>query len=254
MGGGGNKTSTTDSGVPDWAQPYLEGAAKDATKLYDKGALDNVAGLNKDQKAAHLDTREMQRMGLDLGQDASKLYNKAGKHKAFNRADQTSNQAANQRGVFSANQYGKVADQMQPQIDNQVTRALGQQSGAFSNTGNLGGARAQAASAGAAGQIAGDMSAAEVAAQRGNAMSGAQMGVDSANAQFGQQINALAGRSGALQTGMGANQQYAASGQMLQDQSQAEQDAKYQGIQRLFGLVNPGTVGSTQTTNSTGGK
>jgi hypothetical protein len=206
MGGGGNKTSTTDSGVPDWAQPYLEGAAQDATGLYDSGALDNVAGLNADQNAAAGGIRA----------------NTADANTTFNQAQQG-------QGIFGADAYGQVAEQLQPQIDNQVTRALGQQSGAFSQTGNLGGARAQAASAGAAGQIASDMSAAEVNAQRNSAMGGASSGLNAYN-------------------------NLAASGQAQQDQTQAEQDAQYQGIQRLFGLINPGTVGSTQTTNSTGGK
>jgi hypothetical protein len=206
MGGGGNKTSTTDSGVPDWARPYLESAAKDATGLYGSGALENVAGLNADQSAA------------------------AGGIRA-NTADAntTFNQAQRGQGIFGANAYGQVAGQLQPQIDDQVTRALGKQSGAFSQTGNLGGARAQAASAGAAGQIASDMSAAEVNAQRNSAMGGATAGLNAYN-------------------------NLAQSGQAQQDQSQAELDAQYQGIQRLFGLINPGTVGSTQTTNSTGGK
>ena len=131
MGGGGSKTSTTDSGVPNWAKPYLKGAAKDATKLYDKGRFDNVAGLT--------------------------------------------------------------------------------------------------ASAGAAGQIASDMSSAEVQAQRNSAMGGANAGLN-------------------------AYSNLAASGQAKQDQIQAQQDAQYQGIQRLFGLINPGTVGSVQNTTSTGGK
>jgi hypothetical protein len=206
MGGGGNKTSTTDSGVPDWAQPYLQKAAGDAEVLYDAGALENVAGLNTDQIAAAGGIRA----------------NTADANATFNQAQQG-------EGIFGADAYGKIAGQLQPQIDNQVTRALGQQEGAFSQSGNLGGARAQAASAGAAGQIASDMSSAEVQAQRNSAMGGA---------------NAC----------LNAYSNLAASGQAQQDQSQAEQDAQYQGIQRLFGLINPGTVGSVQNTTSTGGK
>ncbi len=206
MGGGGNKTSTTDSGVPDWAQPYLESAAQDATGLYSSGSLDNVASLNADQAAA------------------------AGGIRANTTdANATFNQAQQGEGIFGADAYGQVASQLQPQIDNQVTRALGQQAGAFSQSGNLGGARAQAASAGAAGQIASDMSSAEVQAQRNSAMGGASAGLN-------------------------AYSNLAASGQAQQDQTQAEQDAQYQGIQRLFGLINPGTVGSVQNTTSTGGK
>jgi hypothetical protein len=207
MGGGGSKpqTSTTSSGVPDWARPYLQKAAGDATKLYDSGALENVAGLNADQVAASSGIRA----------------NTVDANTTFNQAQQGG-------GIFGANAYGQVAGQLQPQIDNQITRALGAQEGAFSQSGNLGGARAQAASAGAAGQIASDMSSAEVQAQRNSAMGGANAGLN-AYTNLGQ------------------------SGQALQDQEQAELDAQYQGIQRMFGLINPGTVGSTQTTNSTGG-
>ena len=207
MGGGGSKpqpqTSVTSSGVPDWAKPYLQKAAGDAEALYDAGALENVAGLNADQIAA------------------------AGGIRANTTdANATFNQAQQGEGIFGADAYGKIAGQLQPQIDNQVTRALGQQEGAFSQSGNLGGARAQAASAGAAGQIASDMSSAEVQAQRNSAMGGASAGLN-AYTNLGQ------------------------SGQALQDQEQAEMDAQYQGIQRMFGLINPGTVGSTQTTEST---
>ena len=206
MGGGGNKTSTTDSGVPDWARPYLESAAQDATGLYGTGALDNVAGTNTDQQTAY--------SGI--------AANTADANTTFNDAQQG-------QGIFGANAYGQVANELQPQIDNQVSRALTAQEGAFAQTGNLGGARAQAASAGAAGQIASDMAGAEVNAQRGNRIAGADAGLNAYN-------------------------NLATSGQAQQDQTQAELDAQYQGIQRLFGLINPGTVGSTQTTTSSGGK
>ena len=53
MGGGGSKqTSVSEGGVPDWARPYIESAAQDATALYGSGALENVAGETADQKAA----------------------------------------------------------------------------------------------------------------------------------------------------------------------------------------------------------
>lgn len=207
MGGGGNKTqtSTTTSGTPDWSRPYIESAAKDAQSLYKSGQLDKVAGLNADQYTAASGIRA----------------NTAD-------ANATFNQAQRGQGIFGADAYGRVAGQMQPMIDNQVTQALGAQEGAFSQTGNLGGARAQAASAGAAGQIASQMSAAEVQAQRNNAFGGAE-------------------------SGLNAYKNLAQSGQAQQDQRQAELDAKYQGIQRMFGLVNQSNVGTTSETKSTSG-
>ena len=214
MGGGGSKpqtqTSKTSSGVPDWSRPYVESAAKDAQRLYKAGELDQVSGLNADQNTA---------MGGIRANTAD--------------ANATFNQAQSGQGIFGADAYQQVADQMQPMINNQVTQALGEQEGAFSQTGNLGGARAQAASAGAAGQIASQMSAAEVQAQRNSALGGAESGLNAYN-------------------------NLAQSGQAQQDQRQAELDAKYQGIQRMFGLINPNTVGSegktTTTTTGGGGK
>jgi len=207
MGGGGSKpqTSTTTAGTPDWARPYIESAAKDAQNLYKSGQLDQVAGLNADQAAAA--------SGIRANTAA---------------ANDTFNQAQSGQGIFGAGAYQQVADQMQPMINDQVTQALGSQAGAFSQTGNLGGARAQAASAGAAGQIASQMSQAEVQAQRSNAFGGAESGLNAYN-------------------------NLAQSGQAQQDQRQAELDAKYQGIQRMFGLVNQNNVGSTSNTTTTGG-
>lgn len=340
MGGGGSKpkTSTTTSGVPDWSQPYVESAAKDAQNLYKSGQFDKVAGFTRDQTNAQAGIRGLQgesgqfqrradtlsygadrRMGkandLELGADrltgasigregaanslasgANILAGQAGTNQAFGQAQNTFGDAAGAQGVFSANRHGQVADQMRGQIDNQVTRALGQQQGQFAQTGNLGGARAQAAAASAAGQISSDMAASEVAAQRANAQAGAGAAIDAANSQWGQRLQganlktdafnsqgqafndrinaqnqqtnafnsqgqafqdqntALGQQANAFQMKAAANQMLNQSGQDQQDQQQAQADAKYQGIQRMFGLVNPNTVGTKSETTSTGGK
>lgn len=225
MGGGGSQSSSTTTGVPSWARPYIETAAQDAQSLYQQGALDNVAGFSDLQ--------------LQAQQGASDIYN-AGTSNEAAAANALFGNATQGAGVFGADAYGKTAAELQPMIDQQVTRALGQQAGQFSGSGNLGGARAQAAAGSTAGQIATDMTMNEVAAQRQAAMSGAQNLLSSSGQQFGQDMAAL--------NALGA------AGQQQQDQSQAEQDAQYQGIQRLFGLVNPGTVGQTSTTTQSGGK
>lgn len=255
MGGGGSKpqTSTTTAGTPDWARPYIESAAKDAQRLYKSGQLDKVAGINADQRLAANAIRNTQGRGVAFTNDANALYRQAGRGAAYDQAHGVSTAAADGTGIFGADAYGRVADQMQPMINDQVTQALGTQAGSFSQTGNLGGARAQAASAGAAGQIAGQMSQAEVQAQRGNAFGGAQLGVGTADTQFGQRVNSMSQRGSALNSEMAANSQFAQSGQAQQDQRQAELDAKYQGIQRMFGLVNQNNVGTTSETNTTGG-
>ncbi len=218
---GGGNTQTTQSGVPDWAKPYLESAAGDAQSLYKSGALENVAGQTADQEAAQARIRN-QATGVPSAA-----------------TDVLANQAAGE-GVFGADAYGQVANQLQPQIDRQIQGALGQQAGGFSRSGNLGGARAQAASASAAGDIASRLASQEVAAQRAGAAQGAQGLLGAQGQQFGQEA--------------AANQALAASGQAQQQQAQNQADAQYQGIQRLFGLINPGTVGQQQTTTGGGGK
>ena len=222
-GGGGKQTSVSEGGVPDWARPYIEEAAKSATDLYGSGDLSNVAGETADQKAAQEAIRNQAGTAGNLPGYATGAFK----------------DAATGSGVFGAGAYGDVASQLQPQIDKQVQSALGQQAGGFSRTGNLGGARAQAASASTAGNIATQLAAQEVAAQRQGALSGAQGGLGAAGQAFGQQA--------------AANQALAQSGAGQQQQAQNEQDAAYQGIQRLFGLINPNTVGQKSTSTTTGG-
>lgn len=219
-GGGGTKTSVAESGVPDWARPYIEKAAQDAQNLYDAGELGRVAGQVDDQFAAQQRIRDL---------DPSVPLVSKGVYQ----------DAATGSGLFGTGAYGRVQDQLQPQIERQIQGALGQQAGQFGRTGNLGGARAQAASARTAGDIATGLAAQEVAAQRAGALSGAQGALGAAGQEFGQAL--------------GASQALAQSGQSQQQQAQNEADAAYQGIQRLFGLVNPNTVGSTSTTTQTGG-
>jgi len=296
MGGGKSKKSTTSSGTPKWARPYVMKAADDAQNLYDAGALSRVAGYNSDQLRAAQLTRDLSGHASSYGRHADRLTSAAntrnananrlaraadiiardaGKDPAFAQAQRVYRDASEQSGIFGAGHYGTVAGQLQPQIDNQVTRALGQQSGQFSQSGNLGGARAQAAAGMAAGQISSDMSAAEVAAQRANAFTGAGSGVDTANTQFSQRVaghglqtnafnsqgeafnnmNTAVGHQGnVFQARSQAAQQLGAVGQDRQNQQQAELDAQYQGIQRMFGLINTNTVGSTSETTSSGGK
>lgn len=255
MGGGGKKPqkTVTTSGTPDWSRPYIESAAKDAQRLYKSGQLDQVAGLNADQRAAAQATRQMQQHTQGLQRAAGSLYADAGKGAAYDRAQGVSAAAAEGTGMFGAGHYGTVTDQLQPQINDQITQALGAQQGAFAQSGALGGARAQAASASSAGQIAGQMAASEVASQRQGAFSGSELGVNTANTQYAQRMGAMNQRFGAAELGMASTAGLAASGQAQQDQRQAELDAKYQGIQRMFGLINPNTVGTKQESTTTGG-
>ncbi len=222
--GGGGQTQTTESGVPDWARPYLETAAKDAQALYKNRDLEKVADHSQDQ----LDAQQAIRDQVTGPQDPN-----------VTTATGVLDQQAQGQGIFGTGAYGTVAEGLKDPIQRQVTDALGQQAGGFSRQGNLGGARAQAAATGTAANIASQLTSQELAAQRAGAAQGAQGLLGASGQQFGQQA--------------AANQALAASGQAQQQQAQNKADAQYQGIQRLFGLINPGTVGQTQTSTSSGG-
>jgi hypothetical protein len=45
FGGGGSSTTTTQTGVPDYVQPYVEGSLAEAERLYQTGQLAQRAGL-----------------------------------------------------------------------------------------------------------------------------------------------------------------------------------------------------------------
>lgn len=221
--GGGGRTQTSESGVPDWARPYIEDAAKEAQELRKTGQLSQVAGLSDDQKLAQ---------GLIRDQAAT-----AGELPGY--ATDAFKGAAEGTGIFGTGAYGDVSRELKPEIDRQIQGALGTQRGEFANAGVLGGARAQAASAGAAGNIASQLAAQEVAARRQGALQGAQAGVGATGQAFSQQA--------------AANQALVRSGTEQQQQQQNELDAAYQGVQRFFGLVNPNTVGQ-KTVQKGGGK
>ena len=82
MGGGGG-SSTTESGLPDWAQPYAQDAVENAVGQYKAGEFGNVAGLSDPQQDAFQRKSELGSRGgaLDLiGDDsytAAKAYRDA---------------------------------------------------------------------------------------------------------------------------------------------------------------------------------
>ena len=88
-------------------------------------------------------------------------------------------------------------------------------------------------------RTAGDIANQELASRRGFALQGAQGTVG-------------AGSTIQNQFGTGVDRTLRV-GQALQEQDQREGDAAFQGVQRLFGLYNSPSIGST-TTTSGGGK
>lgn len=228
MGGGGN-TQTTTTSLPAWAQPYVESSLGSAVDLYKSGAYENVAGLTPEQKTAFERQKELGGSGGVYDQIAADSYG----------ATQAYRDAASGTGLFGANALGQQTQAMKDSIGTAVGDILGQQQGQYSRTGNLGGARAQAAQNQSAMKIGGDMAAAELANRRSAALSGAG-GALGAGSALQDQFGAGAATMGQV-------------GTALQQQNQNEGDAAYQGVQRLFGLYGSPAIGSTATRTG-GGK
>ena len=222
--------TTTTTGLPDYAQPYVEDALKDASNLYEVGAMDNVAGLTPEQLAALEKQKTLGGTGGVFDQIAADSY---GGVEAYR-------DAAAGTGLFGADALGQQMTSMQGSIGSAVDNLMGQQRGQYSQGGNLGGARAQRSMDSAALQVGGDMAANELANRRSSALTGA---------------GGVLGAGSGLQSQFGAGANLLGeAGSAIQQQNQNEGDAAYQGIQRLFGLLNSPSLGSKSTMTGGGGK
>jgi len=228
MGGGGSTTTST-SGLPDWAVPFVKDALQTSTDLYKVGGMNYVEGMSPEQVDALKKTKQLSDTGGVYDKIAQDSYD----------ATEAYRNAASGTGLFGADALGRQTEAMKSSIGTAVGDIMGQQQGQFSRSGNLGGARAQAANSQAAMRVGGEMAANELASRRQAAMSGAG-GVLSAGgnlqSQFGTGATALGG-----------------VGSAIQQQKQNEGDSAYQGVQRLFGLYGSPAIGS-QTTQTGGGK
>lgn len=229
MAGGGGNSGTTITSLPDWAQPYVETGLSTAQDVYDSGGMNHVEGLNTEQLAAMEKQKQLAGTGGVYDQIAADSYG----------ATQAYRDAASGEGLFGSGALGQQTQAMSDSIGTAMNDFVGGQKGQYSRTGNLGGARAQAATTQGAMKVGGDMAAAELANRRQAAMTGAG-GVLGAGAglqnQFGYGANAL-GQVGSA----------------LQQQKQNEGDSAYQGIQRMFGLYGSPALGQ-KTVSSGGGK
>ena len=221
--------TTTTTGLPDYAQPYVENALTKATNLYEVGAMDNVAGMTPEQLDALAKQKTLGGTGGVYDQIASDSYG----------ATQAYRDAAAGTGLFGADALGQQMTAMQGSIGNAVQGLMGQQQGQYSRGGNLGGARAQRSMDSAALKVGGDMAASELANRRASSLSGAG-GVLGAGSNLQSQFGAGANLLGQ-------------AGSAIQQQNQNEGDAAYQGVQRLFGLLNSPSLGSKSTMTG-GGK
>ena len=228
MGGGGSTTTST-SGLPDWAQPYVKDALGSSTDLYKVGGMSHVEGMTPEQVEALEKTTQLAGTGGVYDQIAADSYG----------ATQAYRDAASGTGLFGADALGQQTTAMKDSIGTAVGDILGQQRGQFSRLGNLGGARAQQSMDSSAMKVGGEMAAAELANRRQAAMSGAG-GVLGAGNTLQNQFGAGAATLGQV-------------GTAIQQQNQHEGDAAYQGVQRLFGLYGSPAIGSTSTRTG-GGK
>ena len=222
-GGGGAEPTTVDT-IPDWYRPFIESAATSAKTLYESGGLSNVEGMNENQLGA-ISSLE------GAAKQAGEQYDIGGAGQDVMRAQ------AEGTGAFS------------PQSTEALrTKAIRDAQGAFANTG------AQLASSGQIGGARAGLLAGERDANLASALAGIdyqdlsdRRGLTTGAAQQ------IIGNTGAMQQAAGAGANYQGqAGQMLQEQSQRELDATYQGLQRLGSLLSGAPVPSQQ--QKSGGK
>ena len=227
MGGGGG-SSTTESGLPDWAQPYAEDAVSGAVGQYKAGKFGEVAGLTDPQQDAFQRKYELGGRGgtLDrLGDDSYK-------------AAQAYRDAAAGQGLFGADALGQQTQALENTIGQAQRSQLANLNNQASLGGTLGSARNQAAVNTALARTAGDIASRELDARRQFALGGAQ-GVIGSGDTIGGQLT----RGADITEGVGS---------ALQQQAQNQADADYQATQRLFGLLGSGVTGQKQVTTQRG--
>lgn len=228
--GGGGSSSTTTSSLPDWAEPYAKEAVGTAVGLEKAGAFGEVADLTLQQQDALQRQQELGQRGGVIEQIADDAY----------RAGQVYRDAAGGTGIFGADALGQQTEALQPVIEQQTRDLIGKSLGQQSRLGNLGSARADALTSRTAGDLAGQLAKGELDARRQAAFGGAQGATSSIPT---------------LQSGFTAGTQITGGvGDTLQQQNQREADARYQSVQRLFGLLGSGVAGQKTVQTGRGGK
>jgi hypothetical protein len=220
-GGGGGDTIES---IPSWYKPYIQKAAGQAGAAFDSGALGTVAGLN-----------EQQQQGIDaLSGAANEAINQ---YTTANEATSILKQAAAGEGI-----YGEGATQgLKDAAIRDSQAAFAPMGASLATSGQIGGARA--------GLLAGERDA---------NLASALAGIDYQDLSDRRGLTTgaaqqMIGNTGAMQQAAGAGAGYQGqAGQMLQEQSQRELDATYQGLSRLGSLLSGSPVPSQ--TQSTGGK
>jgi hypothetical protein len=220
-GGGGGDTIES---IPDWYKPYITNAAGSATDAFNAGDLGMVAGLNQQQKEG------INALTGAAGESMNQ-YNSA------NKATDVLKQAAAGEGI-----YGAGATQgLKNSAIRDAQKAFAPMGASLASSGQIGGARA--------GLLAGERDA---------NLASALAGIDYQDLSDRRGLTTgaaqqIIGNTGAMQQAAGAGANYQGqAGQMLQEQSQRELDATYQGLQRLGSLLSGAPVPSQ--TQKSGGK
>lgn len=227
MGGGGG-TSTSESGLPDWARPAVEASLNKAVSTEGAGGFSHVQDLTGEQLDAFGRRAELGQRGGALEQIAADSYG----------ATQAYRDAAAGTGLFGADAIGQQAQALEGTIGQAQQRQLGGLQGQASRGGALGSARSQASIDSALTKTGADIAQRELESRRQYSLGGAG-GTLGAGGQLQDQL-----LSGVDQT--------ESVGQALQQQAQNEGDAAYQGIQRLFGLYGSPALGQKSVTTQRG--
>ena len=134
MGGGGGGTSTSESGLPDWARPAVEASLNKAVATEGAGGFSHVQDLTAEQQDAFNRRLELGQRGGVLEQVAADSYG----------ATQAYRDAASGTGLFGADAIGQQAQALQGTIGKAQQQQLGQLQGQAATRGALGSARSQA--------------------------------------------------------------------------------------------------------------
>lgn len=227
MGGGGAST-TSESGLPDWARPAVESSLNKAVATEGAGGFSHVQDLTPEQLDAFGRRKELGQRGGVLDQIASDSYG----------ATQAYRDAASGTGLFGADAIGQQAKALEGTIGQAQKAQLGGLQGQAAQRGALGSARSQASIDQALTKTGADIASRELDARRQASLAGA-----------GGTLGAGQNLQNQFLTGVGQTEDV---GSALQQQAQNEGDAAYQGLQRLFGLYGSPALGQKQVSTQRG--
>lgn len=230
-GGGGGGGTTPTSSIPDEWKPFVTNSLTAAEKDYQSGDFSKVAGLAQDQLA-----------GLDksrsLTSGAGNAFDKAA-GEASGGLGALGNAARGEGPLFGASNLGAQKSELLRQAQGQ----LGQNDAAFGGAGSAGSARQARAQgqteAGLAGSLA-QLDQGDLDKRRQASIQGAQ--------------GTLTGAGNAQKAALAGSKELQKSGAVYQTQQQKDDDAKYQGLNRLFGLYSGAQFQSQGNVQKSGGK